>query len=58
MTVGSRLINHPGMDMFSLAEDVATRGMVIKAASAGLKQAYPELGGKTAVVVLDDADLN
>ncbi len=56
-TIGSHLINHPGIDMISLTGDVATGRKVIEAAAAGLKRTHLELGGKAPVIVLDDADL-
>ncbi len=56
--VGSRLINHPGIDMISLTGDVATGRKVLQAASAGIKRTHLELGGKAPVIVFDDADIS
>ena len=56
-TVGSALINHPGVDMISLTGDVATGKKMLQAASRSVKRTHLELGGKAPVLVLDDADL-
>ncbi|WP_284163182.1 gamma-aminobutyraldehyde dehydrogenase [Frigidibacter sp. SD6-1] len=56
-TVGSYLINHPGVDMISLTGDVATGKKMLVAASKSVKRTHLELGGKAPVVVFDDADL-
>lgn len=57
-TVGSYLINHPGVDMISLTGDVATGRKMLDAASRTIKRTHLELGGKAPVVVFDDADLS
>ncbi|GHC65170.1 gamma-aminobutyraldehyde dehydrogenase [Neogemmobacter tilapiae] len=56
-TVGSYLINHPGVDMISLTGDVATGKKMLDAASKTVKRTHLELGGKAPVVVFDDADV-
>ena len=56
-TVGSYLINHPGVDMISLTGDVATGKKMLDAASKSVKRTHLELGGKAPVVVFDDADI-
>jgi aminobutyraldehyde dehydrogenase len=56
-TVGSPLINHPGVRMVSLTGSIATGQKVLQAASKDLKRTHLELGGKAPVLVLDDADL-
>ncbi|MGB3146217.1 MAG: aldehyde dehydrogenase family protein, partial [Paracoccaceae bacterium] len=56
-TVGSYLINHPGVDMISLTGDVATGKKMLQAASKSVKRTHLELGGKAPVVVFDDADI-
>ena len=56
-TVGSYLINHPGVDMISLTGDVATGKKMLDAAAKTVKRTHLELGGKAPVVVFDDADL-
>ena len=57
-TVGSHLINHPGVDMISLTGDVATGRKMLDAAARGVKRTHLELGGKAPVIVFDDADLS
>jgi aminobutyraldehyde dehydrogenase len=57
-TVGSTLINHPGVDMISLTGDVATGRKMLDAAAKSVKRTHLELGGKAPVLVFDDADLS
>jgi aminobutyraldehyde dehydrogenase len=57
-TVGSYLINHPGVDMISLTGDVATGKKMLDAAAKSVKRTHLELGGKAPVLVFDDADLS
>jgi aminobutyraldehyde dehydrogenase len=57
-TVGSYLINHPGVDMISLTGDVATGKKMLDAAAKTVKRTHLELGGKAPVIVFDDADLD
>ena len=57
-TVGSHLVNHPGVDMISLTGDVATGRKMLEAAAKTLKRTHLELGGKAPVVVFDDADVD
>ena len=56
-TVGSYLINHPGIDMISLTGDVATGKKMLDAAAKTVKRTHLELGGKAPVLVFDDADI-
>jgi aminobutyraldehyde dehydrogenase len=56
-TVGSHLINHPGVDMISLTGDVATGRKMLDAAAKTVKRTHLELGGKAPVLVFDDADI-
>ncbi|MCP4384347.1 MAG: gamma-aminobutyraldehyde dehydrogenase [Hyphomicrobiales bacterium] len=57
-SVGSALINHPGVDMLSLTGDVATGKKVLEAAARSVKRTHLELGGKAPVIVFDDADID
>jgi aminobutyraldehyde dehydrogenase len=57
-TVGSRLVNHPDIDMISLTGDVGTGRKMLEAASRSVKRTHLELGGKAPVIVFDDADLD
>ena len=56
-SVGSPLINHPGVRMVSVTGSVTTGMKVIEAAVSGIKRTHLELGGKAPVIVFDDADL-
>lgn len=56
-SVGSPLINHPGVRMVSVTGSVSTGMKVIEAAVSSVKRTHLELGGKAPVIVFDDADL-
>ena len=56
-TVGSALINHPGVAMISITGDIATGRKIMEAATKTIKRTHLELGGKAPVIVLDDADI-
>jgi len=55
-TVGETLVRHPDVRVISLTGSRETGVAVLKAAADGLKHVHLELGGKNAIVVLDDAD--
>jgi 1-pyrroline dehydrogenase len=55
---GAALSRHRDVGMVSLTGDVSTGVELMRAAAATVKRLHLELGGKAAVVVLDDADLN
>lgn len=54
--VGARLVGHPGVDKVSFTGSSAAGRAVAAAASANLTKVSLELGGKSAAIVLDDAD--
>jgi phenylacetaldehyde dehydrogenase len=56
-TAGARLAEHPGVDKISFTGSTATGRRIVQAATDNLKRVSLELGGKSAVVVLADADL-
>jgi len=56
--VGAALVNHPGVDKVSLTGSVPTGRKVYAAAAAGMKHVTMELGGKSPLIVFDDADLD
>ena len=56
-SVGEALTAHPGVDMISFTGSTAVGRRVMAAASATVKRVFLELGGKSAYVVLDDADV-
>ena len=55
--VGSMIVNHPGIDKISLTGSVPTGMKVMAAAGGQMKHATMELGGKSPLVIFDDADL-
>ncbi|GAB17409.1 putative aldehyde dehydrogenase [Gordonia effusa NBRC 100432] len=56
-TLGTQLTTDPRVDLVSFTGSTATGRAVMSAASQSLKKVFLELGGKSAFVVLDDADL-
>jgi acyl-CoA reductase-like NAD-dependent aldehyde dehydrogenase len=56
--VGESLVRHPDVRVISLTGSRETGVAVLKAAAEGLKHVHLELGGKNAIIVLDDADLD
>jgi betaine-aldehyde dehydrogenase len=56
-SVGQRLVSHPDVDMVSFTGSTAAGRAIGQAASATIKRVALELGGKSAAIVLDDADL-
>ncbi len=54
---GEPLITHPDLDMISFTGSRAVGTRIATEAGAGLKHVSLEMGGKNALVVLDDADL-
>jgi len=55
--VGEALVAHPDVDLVSFTGSSAVGGRVAALAAGSLKRVVLELGGKSANVVLDDADL-
>jgi aldehyde dehydrogenase (NAD+) len=55
--IGASLATDPRVDQVSFTGSTATGRQVMAAASATVKRVFLELGGKSAFVVLDDADL-
>ena len=56
-TVGSALSSHPEVDMVSFTGSTRAGVEVARAAAPTVKRVAQELGGKSANIVLDDADL-
>ena len=54
---GEALTAHPDVDMVSFTGSTAVGRRVMAAAAATVKRVFLELGGKSAYVVLDDADV-
>jgi aldehyde dehydrogenase (NAD+) len=57
-TAGDALVRHPDVPVITFTGSRETGVLVTKAAADHLKHVHLELGGKNAIVVLDDADLN
>ncbi|QGZ61877.1 aldehyde dehydrogenase family protein [Paraburkholderia acidisoli] len=55
--VGARLASHPDVDMVSITGSTRAGVEVALAAAPTVKRVAQELGGKSALIVLDDADL-
>jgi alpha-ketoglutaric semialdehyde dehydrogenase len=55
--VGDRLVRHPDVPVITLTGSRETGVEVLRAAADGLKHVHLELGGKNAVIVMGDADL-
>ncbi|MER5185404.1 aldehyde dehydrogenase family protein [Streptomyces sp. NPDC002896] len=57
-TVGEALVTHPGVDMISFTGSTRAGARVQELAAQRVKPVALELGGKSASVLLDDADLD
>ena len=55
--VGEAMSSHPGIDMMSFTGSTRAGIAVAKAAADTVKRVAQELGGKSANIILDDADL-
>ena len=55
---GDRLVRHPDVPIITFTGSRETGIAVTKAAADQLKHVHLELGGKNAIIVLDDADLD
>ncbi|MDL9937851.1 aldehyde dehydrogenase [Gordonia sp. ABSL1-1] len=55
--VGAQLSSDPRVDIVSFTGSTATGKKIMAAAADSLKKVFLELGGKSAFIVLDDADL-
>jgi acyl-CoA reductase-like NAD-dependent aldehyde dehydrogenase len=57
-TAGAALAAHAGVDKVAFTGSTEVGKLILKAAAGNLKKVTLELGGKSPVVVLDDADLD
>lgn len=55
-TVGEALARHPDVDMVSITGSTRAGVLVAKAAADTVKRVHQELGGKSANIILEDAD--
>ncbi|MEU8896021.1 aldehyde dehydrogenase family protein [Nocardia sp. NPDC048505] len=58
VAVGEALTTHPEVDMVTFTGSTAVGRRIMAAAGESLKRVFLELGGKSAMVVLDDADFD
>jgi aldehyde dehydrogenase (NAD+) len=56
--IGEALVRHPDVPIITFTGSRETGVAVTKTAADGLKHVHLELGGKNAIVVMDDADLD
>jgi acyl-CoA reductase-like NAD-dependent aldehyde dehydrogenase len=56
VAVGETLTGHPGVDMVTFTGSTPTGRRIMESASGTVKKVFLELGGKSAMIVLDDAD--
>ncbi len=56
--VGQRLVEHPDVPIITFTGSRETGVAVTRAAAEGLKHVHLELGGKNAIIVMEDADLD
>lgn len=56
VAVGETLTTHPDVDVITFTGSTAVGRQIMAAASGTVKRVFLELGGKSAVIVLDDAD--
>ncbi len=56
--VGEALVRHPDVPVITLTGSRETGVTVMRAAADRLKRVHLELGGKNAIIVMDDADLD
>jgi len=56
--IGAALSNHPGLDKLSFTGSNAVGSQVMRSAAAHCRPVTLELGGKSAILVFDDCDLD
>jgi len=56
-TTGAALAAHPGVDKISFTGSTVTGKKIVQAAAGNLKKVMLELGGKSPVLIYEDADL-
>jgi alpha-ketoglutaric semialdehyde dehydrogenase len=56
--VGQRIVKHPDVPVITITGSRETGIQVLRDAAENLKRVHLELGGKNAIIVMDDADLD
>jgi aldehyde dehydrogenase (NAD(P)+) len=54
---GSAIVEHPGIDKISFTGSTATGRMIMKSSAATMKNITLETGGKSPLIIFDDADM-
>ncbi|MBS0419752.1 MAG: aldehyde dehydrogenase family protein [Proteobacteria bacterium] len=57
-TAGAALAEHPDVDKITFTGSTEVGRLIVRAAAGNMKKVTVELGGKSPVIVLDDADLS
>lgn len=57
-TVGQAIIDHPGVDKIAFTGSTEVGKLIVKAAAGNLKRVMLELGGKSPVLIYNDAELD
>ena len=57
-TTGAALVAHPGVDKIAFTGSTEVGRLIVKEAAANLKRLTLELGGKSPLIMFDDADLD
>jgi len=57
-SVGAKLVEHPDVDMILFTGSSATGKAIAQAASKSLKKVHLEMGGKSPLIILKDAELD
>jgi acyl-CoA reductase-like NAD-dependent aldehyde dehydrogenase len=58
IAVGEMLTTHPDVDLITFTGSTATGRRIMEAASRTVKRVFLELGGKSAMILLEDADFD
>jgi phenylacetaldehyde dehydrogenase len=58
LVAGAALAAHPGVDKISFTGSTEVGRLIVKAAAANMKKVSVELGGKSPVIIMEDADLD
>ena len=56
--IGEHLVRHPGVDKIAFTGSTASGRQIAAICGEQLKRVSLELGGKSAAIILDDADID
>src|SRR5690606_17493482 len=57
-STGERLVAHPHVNAVTFTGEPSTGSAIMRSAAVGLREVAMELGGKSAALVFDDADMD